>query len=293
MSFRTITHTATVTDTIMEKLLPKARRNNQGPITISPSNVPTYASACSGTARYSSACSCWGITACTTTEPTPTATVSTTVTVTVSVCPWGATQCWDSCHDLQQSHDNCGKCGRKVSLLPKVLHSYPSLILAFYFHISTINILFKENRDLKWNAELTSTESAKEMKSAKMGGVSRRKTTTRNSATIPRSVVVITDVEKTTNASATLILMVKASATPTLPATNSRLARAMKTATGTLYASRIAAPRKYAERFKKNARTSSTRDSWDDSSESEMASGRMVPHLEYHERNIAEALQQP
>jgi len=32
------------------------------PITVSPTKVPTYASACGGVARYSSACSCFGIT---------------------------------------------------------------------------------------------------------------------------------------------------------------------------------------------------------------------------------------
>ncbi|OAA56414.1 Phospholipase A2 [Cordyceps fumosorosea ARSEF 2679] len=41
--------------------------------------VPSYASACSGTSRYSSACSCWGITAGTTTVH-PTSVVTTTVT---------------------------------------------------------------------------------------------------------------------------------------------------------------------------------------------------------------------
>ncbi|EGX89667.1 Phospholipase A2 [Cordyceps militaris CM01] len=43
--------------------------------------VPSYASACSGTSRYSSACSCWGITAGTVTV-TPTSIVTATVTVT-------------------------------------------------------------------------------------------------------------------------------------------------------------------------------------------------------------------
>jgi hypothetical protein len=51
-----------------------------GPVTTSPTNIPTYASACDNVLRYSSACSCWGITATTTTAATP----STTVTVTIS-----------------------------------------------------------------------------------------------------------------------------------------------------------------------------------------------------------------
>lgn len=41
--------------------------------TISTKTVPSYATACSGTSRYSSACSCWGITA-------------STITVTPIVC---------------------------------------------------------------------------------------------------------------------------------------------------------------------------------------------------------------
>ncbi|KAJ3476303.1 hypothetical protein NLG97_g9170 [Lecanicillium saksenae] len=43
--------------------------------------VPSYASACSGASRYSSACSCWGITANTITV-TPTSVVTSTVTST-------------------------------------------------------------------------------------------------------------------------------------------------------------------------------------------------------------------
>ncbi|MCJ1387000.1 hypothetical protein MMC17_010129 [Xylographa soralifera] len=46
--------------------------------TIKPSSIPTYASACSGAAGYSSACSCIGATAARTTAPAP----STTVTIT-------------------------------------------------------------------------------------------------------------------------------------------------------------------------------------------------------------------
>lgn len=44
-------------------------------MTVVPTAVPTYASACSGTARYSSACSCFGFKASTTTAHTPTVTV--------------------------------------------------------------------------------------------------------------------------------------------------------------------------------------------------------------------------
>lgn len=45
--------------------------------------IPTYASACSGASRYSSACSCWGLTASTTTGPAP-ATSTVTITATPS-----------------------------------------------------------------------------------------------------------------------------------------------------------------------------------------------------------------
>ncbi|KAM3542177.1 hypothetical protein ARSEF1564_004921 [Beauveria bassiana] len=48
--------------------------------------VPSYASACSGTSRYSSACSCWGITAHTITLH-PTSVVTATVTVTQTPGP--------------------------------------------------------------------------------------------------------------------------------------------------------------------------------------------------------------
>lgn len=40
-------------------------------VTVVPSSVPTYASACSGSVRYSSACSCWGVAKSTVTAATP------------------------------------------------------------------------------------------------------------------------------------------------------------------------------------------------------------------------------
>ncbi|KAE9367345.1 hypothetical protein N431DRAFT_444495 [Stipitochalara longipes BDJ] len=43
------------------------------PPTVIPSHIPSYASACSGSARYSSACECVGVSPVTTTVPTPTA----------------------------------------------------------------------------------------------------------------------------------------------------------------------------------------------------------------------------
>lgn len=50
--------------------------------TNAPTSVPTYASACSGTVRYSSACSCAGVTASTTTLSQTTVTATATATAT-------------------------------------------------------------------------------------------------------------------------------------------------------------------------------------------------------------------
>ncbi|KAH0336649.1 hypothetical protein KCU81_g8458, partial [Aureobasidium melanogenum] len=52
--------------------------------TTSASSVPTYASACSGTVRYSSACQCAGLTAATTTLTASTTIITDTITVTVT-----------------------------------------------------------------------------------------------------------------------------------------------------------------------------------------------------------------
>lgn len=106
--------TKTVTTTFTQPVL--AKRGDAAPltpraVTVSPSVVPTYASACSGPSRYSSACSCWGITQMTTTVPTPVTTITKTTTVTSSVCPPGATKCGPSCFNLQKSNGNCGACG--------------------------------------------------------------------------------------------------------------------------------------------------------------------------------------
>ena len=49
-------------------------------MTVAPSSIPTYASACSGSVRYSSACSCIGVTKSTTTAPTPITTTTVTAT---------------------------------------------------------------------------------------------------------------------------------------------------------------------------------------------------------------------
>ncbi|MCJ1401562.1 hypothetical protein MMC11_004778 [Xylographa trunciseda] len=49
-------------------------------MTVTPSSIPSYASACSGSVRYSSACSCIGVTKSTTTAPTPITTKTVTAT---------------------------------------------------------------------------------------------------------------------------------------------------------------------------------------------------------------------
>lgn len=56
-------------------------------VTVAPSCIPTYASACSGSARYSSACSCIGVTAQTIIVSATASTVTATVTVTGSPFP--------------------------------------------------------------------------------------------------------------------------------------------------------------------------------------------------------------
>ncbi|KAH7329907.1 hypothetical protein BKA65DRAFT_539162 [Rhexocercosporidium sp. MPI-PUGE-AT-0058] len=104
-STATVTQTATVT---LPAVLPK--RNNGA------KTVPTYATACSGSARYSSACSCWGITGGTKTisSGVTTVTVSTTVTVPAgSKCTEApkTSTCGDKCVDLKADPENCGACG--------------------------------------------------------------------------------------------------------------------------------------------------------------------------------------
>ncbi|UNI24709.1 hypothetical protein JDV02_010436 [Purpureocillium takamizusanense] len=79
--------TTTVTVTVDGEAPHKLRRDaalEYRAATEAPTVVPAYATACSNGAKYSSACSCWGITAAVTTAPTPTKT--TTVTVTGDYC---------------------------------------------------------------------------------------------------------------------------------------------------------------------------------------------------------------
>lgn len=68
--------------------VPPAKRDIEArQATVVPNVVPSYASACSGSARYASACSCWGITATITTAATPVTTTSVVPTVTPYACP--------------------------------------------------------------------------------------------------------------------------------------------------------------------------------------------------------------
>ncbi|MCJ1245925.1 hypothetical protein MMC30_003129 [Trapelia coarctata] len=58
-----------------------------GATTNSPTAIPTYASACSGAKRYSSACSCYGLPGFTNYAPTPTQTETVYVTETAAAPP--------------------------------------------------------------------------------------------------------------------------------------------------------------------------------------------------------------
>ncbi|TQV94284.1 hypothetical protein V2A60_002680 [Cordyceps javanica] len=78
--------TTTVTVTVDPDEPAKLKRENieVRAATSVPTAVPAYASGCDSASRYSSACSCWGITASVTTASQPTKTV--TVTVTSDYC---------------------------------------------------------------------------------------------------------------------------------------------------------------------------------------------------------------
>jgi hypothetical protein len=105
---------ATITSTLTIGAGLKARNIEKRQLKIVPSAVPPYASACTG-AEYGRACSCWGITATTTTVATPVTVVTKTATATTSVCPSGSTQCLPGdCFDLLTNSENCGSCGNKV-----------------------------------------------------------------------------------------------------------------------------------------------------------------------------------
>ncbi|KND94284.1 hypothetical protein TOPH_00783 [Tolypocladium ophioglossoides CBS 100239] len=75
----------TTTDTVtVDAGVPSKFRRDAGleyrAATEAPTVVPAYASSCQEGTKYASACSCWGITAVTTTAPQPTKTATVTVT---------------------------------------------------------------------------------------------------------------------------------------------------------------------------------------------------------------------
>lgn len=88
------------------------KRQDPGPTTIRPNNIPPYASCGSSSAvrssRYSSACSCGGITQTTVEAPTPVSTVQ---------CPSASpTVCNGACRgDFSSDKFNCGACGNKCA----------------------------------------------------------------------------------------------------------------------------------------------------------------------------------
>jgi hypothetical protein len=84
------TFTSTVTNVCVATAGAKRARHEPRDVilgrqtTVVPSSIPAYASACSGSVGYSSACSCLGVTASTTTAPTPSTTITVTTTSTVA-----------------------------------------------------------------------------------------------------------------------------------------------------------------------------------------------------------------
>lgn len=90
---RTVIVTETVGVTVTTN--PLAKRC-VGPRTTTPvasgseKTVPAYASPCSGSSRYSSACSCWGAQTSTTTAPTPIVTSTLTINATITSTEWNS-----------------------------------------------------------------------------------------------------------------------------------------------------------------------------------------------------------
>lgn len=78
------TTTVTVTIDLDELVKSKRDKHEIRAATQVPSSIPAYASGCDSASRYSSACSCWGITGSVTTALPSTKTV--TVTVTSDYC---------------------------------------------------------------------------------------------------------------------------------------------------------------------------------------------------------------
>lgn len=121
MPYSTTTQTTTITTPLpigkrdMEDLVvrhhdhTKSQTQSQN----SPNTIPAYATYCPNASGYSSACSCAGITASSTTVATPTITAH--ATTTVGGCPESTqTACGNTCYDLKTSESNCGACGKQV-----------------------------------------------------------------------------------------------------------------------------------------------------------------------------------
>ncbi|KAK6342052.1 hypothetical protein TWF730_001534 [Orbilia blumenaviensis] len=128
-------NTVATTTSFITQQPPVKRGLDRRAVTEVPSVVPAYASPCSGTVRYSSACSCWGVAHETIEAPTPTvivtstesatATVTGTVTeyktstvvlpttaVVVSSCPTPFySVCSGQCKHTRSDPNNCGACG--------------------------------------------------------------------------------------------------------------------------------------------------------------------------------------
>ncbi|KAF3903675.1 hypothetical protein AA313_de0207753 [Arthrobotrys entomopaga] len=76
----TLSLTSTTTIKPPGATVKKAKRQ----VTVIPSRIPAYASPCSGSVRYSSACSCMGISAITITAPAPTTVITTQLTISTT-----------------------------------------------------------------------------------------------------------------------------------------------------------------------------------------------------------------
>ncbi|KAK6542718.1 hypothetical protein TWF694_006661 [Orbilia ellipsospora] len=81
----TVTYTSPVAGQKRDIPLSFSSELKKRDITIVPSNIPSYASACSGSVRYESACSCIGVTRTITTLPTASVTVTKTSSLTSTV----------------------------------------------------------------------------------------------------------------------------------------------------------------------------------------------------------------
>ena len=99
------TQTTTI-DTVVPQILSKREEAKRSPVLQTAKSVPTYASACSGEARYRTACDCYGATASTVTLPTPVVTVTATATAVVTVAP-PPPALFNPCPGLLYSNPQC------------------------------------------------------------------------------------------------------------------------------------------------------------------------------------------